>query len=171
MKRIALLLGVVVALFSCNSTHQNNTENAEDASKVIFVSLQDLQAKGAELVGKEIETQGIVDHVCRHGGKKILLVADGVDVHVVSENRFSEDLMTKELKVRGVVKEDRTDEASLLKIEEDAVCKECEKEDDKSRQERIINYVKVMRDSLKNAGVDHFSEYYLEYVSHEEVSE
>ncbi len=173
MKRIALLLGIASLLFACNpsetSKKQENTELKEPT--VTFIALKDLQAKGTEYLDKEIETQGIVDHVCKHGGKKILLVADGADVHVFNNERFDENLATQEIKVRGTVKEDRIDEAYLLKLEEDAINSHSEGADNEERQERIINFVNTMRDSLKNAQVDHFSEYYLEYISHEEIKE
>ncbi len=173
MKRIALLLGIATLIFACNPTETANKE--ENSSKtetdITFIPLKDLQKKGAEYLDKIIETQGIVDHVCKHGGKKILLVADGADVHVFNDERFDENLMTQEIKVQGTVKEDRIDEAYLLELEGEAINSHSEGEDHEQRQERIINYVNTMRDSLENAEVDHFSEYYLEYISHKEVKE
>ncbi len=169
MKQFIILVSAIALLSSCN----NCTEPTETTEDVVvnenFVALADLQAKGAEFLDKEIQTQGIVDHVCKHSGKKILLVGDGVDIHVISEDRYEDDLTGKEITVTAVVKEDRTDEATLLQIEEDAINSHSEGEEAETRQERMISYVNMMRDSLKNAGVDHFSEYYLESISHEEV--
>jgi len=170
MKKFIILFSAIALFSACNSTVTETTEEATDvANNENIVALKDLQAKGAEYLDKEIQTQGIVDHVCKHGGKKILLVADGVDVHVFSEERYDEAIVGKEIVVTGIVKEDRTDEATLLKIEEDAINIHSEGEEGETRQERMISYVNMMRDSLKNAGVGHFSEYYLDYVSHKEV--
>ncbi len=173
MKRIALLLGLATLLFACNPTETTQKEDNSNKTEteVIFIPLKNLQEKGAEYLDKVVETQGIVDHVCKHGGKKLLLVADGADVHIFNDERFDENLMTQEIKVQGTVKEDRIDEAYLLELEEEAINSHSEGEDSEQRQERIINFVNTMRDSLKNAQVDHFSEYYLEYISHEEVKE
>ncbi len=173
MKKIIILVSALALLTACNQSANTNqepiNESVEATTNDSFIPLTDLQSKGSEFIDKEIQTQGIVDHVCKHGGKKILLVGDGVDVHVFSEDRFDEGLVGKEIVVTGIVKEDRTDEASLLKIEEDAINMHSEGEEDETRQERMIAYVNMMRDSLKNTGKDHFSEYYLDYVSHKEV--
>ena len=173
MKKLIILASALALLTACNqstnTTQEATTDSVETTTNDPFIPLADLQAKGAENLNKEIQTQGIVDHVCKHGGKKILLVGDGVDVHVLSENRFEDGLVGKEIIVTGIVKEDRTDEASLLKIEEDAINMHNEGEETEKRQERMISYVNMMRDSLKNSGLDHFSEYHLEYVSHKEA--
>jgi len=171
MRKFIILFSAIALLSACNNSTETSTtkENEEITVEETIIALADLQNKGAEFIDQEIQTQGIVDHVCKHGGKKILLVADGADVHVFSEERYDETMVGKEIIVTGIVKEDRTDEASLLKIEEDAINMHSEGEEGETRQERMIEYVNLMRDSLKNSGVDHFSEYYLEFVSYKEV--
>ena len=181
MKKIIILLVAIATLSACdNASNTSKDEQALNESKVEFVALKDLQAKGADFVDQEIQTKGIVDHVCRHSGKKILLVADDVSVHVMAEERYDENLVGKEILINAIVKEDRTDEATLLQIEEDAINshkhsegEENDTEEDiaaaEARQERMIAYVNTMRDSLKNANKEYFSEYYLEFISTEEV--
>lgn len=168
MNKLFILIAATVLLSSCSNC--NHTEKADDAVVIENqLALENIQPQGAEFLGQEVKTQGMVDHVCRHGGKKILLVGDGVDIHVFAEERFDESITGKEIIVTGIVKEERTDEAVLLKMEEDAINSHNEGDDAEVRQERMISYVNLMRDSLKNSGVDHFSEYYLQYVSYEEV--
>lgn len=189
MNKFIILFTAIVLLSACNNTTETTEETTDVVSNENFIALSDFQAKGAEYLDKEVQTQGIVDHVCRHGGKKILLVADGVSTHVFAEERYDDDLTGKEIIVNGLVKEDRTDEASLLELEESVINVHTHGDDeakdpDKSeeeieeelaaqelRQESIIAYVNTMRDSLKNAGVEYFAEYYLEYISHKEVEE
>ena len=189
MNKFIILFTAMALLSACSNTVKETEETADVVNTENFIALADLQAKGAENLDKEIQTQGIVDHVCKHGGKKILLVADGVSTHVFAEERYDDDLTGKEIIVTGFVKEDRTDEASLLELEESVINIHTHGDDeavdpDKSeeeiaeelaakelRQESIIAYVNTMRDSLKNAGVEYFAEYYLEYISHKEVEE
>ena len=184
MKKIIIFLVAIAALTACNNTAETKSNKGLEAqANVEYVALKDLQENGADFLDKEIQTKGIVDHVCRHSGKKILLVADDVSVHVMAEERYDANLVGKEILINAIVKEDRTDESTLLKIEEDAInshkhSDEEEKVDEETeeeiaaveaRQERIIAYVNTMRDSLKNANKEYFSEYYLEYISYEEV--
>jgi|GEM_PF-598968 len=157
-------LGFTAILASCSQKPAGDA-NTEQADTTTMINLKDFQAKGAEYLNREIRTTGIVDHVCKHGGKKILLVADDASVHVFNKDRFEESIVGKEVEVKGIVKEDRTDEAALLKIEEDAINAHSEGEEAEAKQERMIQYVNMMRDSLKKSGVDHFSEYYLDFVS------
>ncbi len=91
-----------------------------DSAKMIL-SIGEFNANADKYVDKEVEIKGIVDHVCKHGGKKILLVSDDGDIHVFSKERFNEDLVGSELIVKGKVIEKRIDEAYLLKWEEDAI--------------------------------------------------
>jgi hypothetical protein len=171
MKKYFILLSVVALLSSCNCDTQDVKEDKTDelAVAVNLITISDLQSNGADYINKEIRTQGIVDHVCRHSGKKILLVADDVSIHVMSEERFDENIGGKEIILNGIVKEDRTDEASLLQLEEDAINSHSEDEEAKESEEALTNYVNTMRDSLASCGVDHFSDYYMELVSYEEV--
>ena len=187
MRKLIILITAIALLSACNNTETVKTDDVSVEGTLI--TLADLQAKGAENLDKEVQIQGIVDHVCRHGGKKILLVADGVSTHIFAEERYDDDLTGKEIIVTGFIKEDRTDEASLLEIEESVInvhthgddeAKDPNKSEEEIaeeveaqelRQESIITYVNNMRDSLKNAGVEYFAEYYLEYISHKEVDE
>ena len=178
MKKIIILLVVVATFTACNNSVEDKSNVEQAVSKVEYLALKDLQAKGADFIDQEIQTKGIVDHVCRHSGKKILLVADDVSVHVMAEERYDADLEGKEIIINAIVKEDRTDEATLLKLEEDAINSHKHSEGEETeeeiaaaeaRQERMIAYVNTMRDSLKNTNKEYFSEYYLEYISTEEV--
>jgi hypothetical protein len=173
MKKIALFFSVIALLTACNNqqatTTDETTELAQNEST--FIALKDIQTEGVNFIDQEIQTKGLVDHVCKHGGKKILLVDDGVDIHVFNDERFEEEIVGKEITVTGVVKEDRIDEAYLLKLEEDAINSHSEGEDAEEKQEKMIVFINMMRDSLSNAGVDHFSELYLQFVSYEETKE
>lgn len=171
MNKFFILLATAFLFAACNPTtkSESNDEQISEESPATFIPLKEIQSKAINFIDQEIQTQGIADHTCKHGGKKILLVDDDISVHVFSEDRFDDNITGKEIKINGIVREVRTDEASLLKLEENAINSHSSGEDAELRQERTIMYVNMMRDSLKNMGVDHFSEYSLEYVSHEEV--
>lgn len=101
-------------------SHKDDNSKSKDNS--VF-TLGEFAAIAGDYVEKEINVAGIVDHVCKHGGKKILLVSDEGDTHVFSKNRFDDKIVGSKIIVAGIVKEDRIDEAYLLKWEEDAINK------------------------------------------------
>ena len=118
-------------------------------------------------MNKEIKLKGIVDHVCKHGGKKILLVSDDGDAHVFSEERFNEALMGNEIIVTGVVLEERIDEAYLLKMEEDNIKSHSEGKSNKDQFNNKMKHLQQYRDKMKTDSVDYISNYSLQYTSHD----
>lgn len=174
MKNFLISIGVMVLVFSCaDATKQKDKENKEavEVSEKPLIALADFDSKAGEFVGKEVQVKGIVDHVCKHGGKKILLVNDKGDVHIESETRFDDALVGDEILVDGVVTEFRVDEAYLLKKEEDHIQSHKEGKDSNEAYEEKMEHLQAYRDQMKEENVDHLSFYSLDYVSHKVESE
>jgi hypothetical protein len=174
MKKI-LILSLVASMFLACSTNQSNqaeevaTEVAEINIPVIDLARFDIDA--GQYVNSEIAVSGIVDHVCKHSGKKLKLVTDGASVHVDSETRFEDALIGSEINLKGIVRELRVDESYCLQMEEDNISKHKEgetNEEDFTHKQKLI---KTYRDSMAVAQVDHLSYYTLEFVSFEKDSE
>ncbi len=173
MKRIILILIVLVFTVSCskntkkeNKTEVQNTEQTNKTTDKPVLALADFNKKAGKWIGKEVQVNGIVDHVCKHGGKKLLLVNDEGDVHVVSETRFDDALIGDEVALTGVVKEFKVDEAYCLQKEEDHMQNHKEGTDSDEVYAKKMKEIKSYRDSMKVAGVDHLSFYSLDYISH-----
>ena len=170
-----LILSLVASMFLACSPNQSNqeeevtTEVAEVSIPVIELARFDIDA--GQYVDSEIAVSGIVDHVCKHSGKKLKLVTDGASVHVDSETRFDDALIGSEINLKGIVRELRIDEGYCLQMEEDNISShkegETNEEDFTHKQELIKSY----RDSMAVAQVDHLSYYTLEFVSLEKDSE
>jgi len=178
IKKFLFLSAIVVIFASCGEDSNTNTTPNDTATietvknaEATEILMSDFEAKASEFVGKEVKVSGIVDHVCKHGGKKILLVDGDNSIHVFNDERYDESLAGSKITVVGVVEEEKVDSASLvelLKHEEGSHGDKDNKEDVK-RIERVKQYIKTMQDSLQKTGLDHFSDYSLKYVSHTEV--
>lgn len=168
MKKIVLLISIVALFISCEDTSKK--KNIEEAAKIPTLALAEFDAKAGEFLDKEIQVKGIVDHVCKHGGKKILLVNDEGDVHIESETRFDDAMVGDEVTINGIVTEFRVDEAYLLKKEEDHLQNHKEGTDSKDVYDQKMEKLQYFRDSMKVAKVDHLSYYSMDYVSHEVVT-
>ncbi len=173
-KKFLTIVAIAGLFASCGGgaqTEENKSETNVETEQIIpEIVLGEFEAEAGKHVDSEILVTGIVDHVCKHGGKKILLATDDGDVHVMSDTRFNDDLMGSEIVVTGIVREERYDEAYCLKMEEDNINSHSEGETDDELFERKKEHVAFLRDSMKSAGVDHLSSYSLEYVSHKEKS-
>ena len=174
MKKSIIIISVLALSISCTDTNKidNNaeTENMEisdNTTNLPVLTIAEFEVKAAEWVDKEVQVNGIVDHVCKHGGKKLFLVSDDADVHVVSETRFDDALIGNEITVTGIVQEFRVDEAYCLLKEEDHIQNHKEGTDSDEVYDQKIKEIQSYRDSMKVAGVDHLSFYSLSYVSHQ----
>lgn len=160
-------------LFSCggenNADGNDSTSASADSTEIqaAELKLSELNEKAPEYVDKEVKITGIVDHVCKHGGKRLLLVSDDNDIHVDAEVRFDDNLAGSEIVVHGILREERVDEAYLTQWKEDAINKHSEAEDAEERLAMVEEKIKFYRDSMEQAGVKHLSFYNLEYLSHE----
>jgi len=175
MNKLFLVLSLAVFFISCGEggTQKEISSNADKAVseqkeiKNPELALADFDQKAAKWVNKEVKVKGIVDHVCKHGGKKLLLVNDDGDVHVESDSRFDDALVGDEITLTGIVKEFVVDEAYCLQKEEDFIQDHKEGKDNDKVYENKMKQIKSYRDSMKTAGVDHLSFYSLQYVSHQ----
>lgn len=173
MKNLAYVLICMILLTSCkNESKQAESIDQDQTEKVAeapLIAIADFDKKAGEFVSKEVKVKGIVDHVCKHGGKKLLLVTDDGNVHVTSDSRFEEELVGSEIALNGVVAEERIDEAYLLKMEEDNIKSHSEGQSSDEQFEAKKEHIQQYRDQMKTNKTDHISNYSLEYVSHVEI--
>jgi hypothetical protein len=171
MKKIFSLFAIVAIFFAaCNGSNgneENNTDSLQTAlneQSVVF-NVDDFDSIAKNFVDKEIQVKGIVDHVCKHGGKKLFLVGDAGDLHVEGEEKFSDSLAGSYVIVTGTVREFKVDEAYCLQQEQDNIKSHKEGQTDKQIFEQKKKHIAEYRDSMKVAKVDHLSFYSLEYKS------
>ena len=170
MKKIVFLLSVIFTVISCKTEPKKVVEIEKITTiETPVLALSEFDTKAGNYINKQVSVQGIVDHVCKHGGKKILLVTDNGRVHITSEERFDEALMGSEIILTGIVLEERIDEAYCLKMEEDNIKSHSEGKSDTEQFKAKKNHVQKYRDEMKANNTDHISNYSLDYVSHTEV--
>ena len=173
MKNIVFLVVLISVLISCKTDTKKVESSPQEEGMVLsespMIALGEFDSKAGDFISKEIKVQGIVDHVCKHGGKKILLVTDDGKVHITSDVRFDEALMGSEITVAGIVLEERIDEGYCLKMEEDNIKSHSEGTSNKDQFEAKKEYIQQYRDQMKADSVDHISNYSLKYVSHTEA--
>lgn len=119
------LIALLFITVSCENSSQkaSNTETeATEVEVVTPVDLADFSSKAGDLVGKQIELYGMIDHVCKHGGQKMFLVNEDGEVRVkivTGENMaaFNTELEGESVNVIGIVDELRIDEEYLKEWE------------------------------------------------------
>ena len=123
---IALLIFTV----SCENVEKEKQASEEAVEvvemEVLAVDLADFKTEAEGLVGKQILLNGMIDHVCKHGGQKMFIVNENADARikvVTGENMaaFNTELEGESVKVVGVVDELRIDEEYLREWEEEVL--------------------------------------------------
>ena len=176
IKRFLSIVAIAALFASCNNAGTNEEENNADstvveatAEEIPVILITEFAEKAGDYVDKKVKVTGIVDHICKHGGKKIQLVADDVDVHVFAEEKYDEALTGSEITVLATVTEFRVDEAYCLKMENDMIKEHSEGEDNDEHIKAKKAQIQHFRDSMKTTSVDHLSFYDLQYISHEVI--
>jgi len=168
-KKIFTYIFSILALAACTNSQKTNNEKSttQTTEKIETIQLADFNSQAANFVNKKVELSGIVDHVCKHGGKKILLVnAEGTArVHIESANRFKDSLTGNNVSVIGIVKEFVVDEAYCQSLEEKEIKNHSEGQDNEQLKAANKKQAQFYRDSMKNAGLNHLSFYSLDFVS------
>ena len=165
MKKAFLFVFLVTITVACQDSAKNTEVQQAATNKIPVLTIDSFDLEAGNYVNQEVAIAGIVDHVCKHSGKKLKLVTDGGSVHVDSETRFDDALVGNQIQLKGIVRELRIDESYCLQMEEDNIKKHREGTSNDEQYGHQQNQIKQYRDSMAVAGVDHLSYYTLEFVS------
>jgi len=126
MKKTMVLLFSLVVLFSC--TNQTKQKKDEKSTELTVLTVDELQAQGKDLVGKEVMVKGTVTHVCKEAGARCFMMGSTEDVSIRIEagliGSFTQEQMGSDIQVRGTLKEVQLDEEDLAEMEKSAAAGE-----------------------------------------------
>lgn len=122
MKKTVLAIVAIMSLFivSCGSkSGESQTANVEES-----LTVDDVLDNADKYLGDTIVIEGECSHLCKHGGRKAFLASAKADRLLRAEaagsfGAFAKETIHKVLKVKGVLVEDRIDEAAINKMEAD----------------------------------------------------
>ncbi|MBN2746760.1 MAG: hypothetical protein JXR34_08530 [Bacteroidales bacterium] len=118
MKKFLLILSVVAFMVSCNSQKANEeTVNEEN-----IMTVDELQANFENLVDSLVVFKGEVDHVCKHGGTRMVVFNPETDnsIHVEageSGNFRADEVANHEVIVYGKVLEMKVDDLYIENLQ------------------------------------------------------
>lgn len=156
MKHLFLLF-VIAAMVACtNSTDKADKENmegdvVENADKVF--TTDELKANFADYTGKEVTVEGIVKHVCSHGGVKMFIKGDSTNIKIMageSGNFVKDEVMYNKVAVTGVVEELVIDKDYIMQMEADLEADIANGEFDKPKEDAEMHE----EDNPEHEGLD-----------------
>lgn len=137
IKKIYLLLFVAVIFAACNNNQapveNTDAEQEETAKEITELTVANFEEMAADLVGEEIVIKGLVNHTCKHSGKRMFIVAEDSEESieiVAGENidTFEAELEGSDVIVNGIVAELRVDENYLAEWEAEIMNEDEEEE-------------------------------------------
>ncbi len=185
---IALAAVLCVALFGCSSKTSSEKVDIQDEALTVDNVLDNAE----KYVGDTIVIEGECSHLCKHGGRKAFLASAKADRLLRAEaagstfGAFPKESIHKVLQVKGVLVEDRIDEAAVQKMEADYAKVEevhgenvevgCESEKAAQGQAEINTFAARMKDyrtkiaeRQAKEGKAYLSFYHLNAISYEIV--
>lgn len=118
MKKLLALI-MIAATFGVVSCKTGGDAEYKDA-----LTVEQMDAKFAEMVGKEVKVTGMVTHTCKHGGTKMFMMGQDTNITIkidagASGNFKADEVEGMEVGVTGVVEEFRITEDDVVKMEAD----------------------------------------------------
>ena len=166
------------SLFACNSS--DKTGQNENKGEIMEVTLPELMENTEEYVNQSVLITGIIDHVCREGGKKMFLVdpesEERIKITVGKKiPSFDVELEGSELLVTGIFEELVINEDYLAKWEEELISKHDTLEAGHAQTESgemadqglhvgDMQQINSYRKQLEESGKDHIAFYSIECI-------
>ena len=177
MKSIKFLFLVLMTLFfACNEKSGGSSSSADITDIEVVenvVLVDDLMSDPDAYVGKVIEVEGLVTHVCKHSGKRLHLTSAATNEMVRVEatgdiNQFERELEGSDVRITGLVQKQVIDEDYISKWENEMANKGENHDHSESTEEseQITN----MRKRLENSGQDQLVSYWVDGTSFFEVN-
>lgn len=115
---LTLLMIAAVFAISCTNTKTNKTDNSEQKTEVCppSISVDSFLVIAANNVNKELTVKGTIDHVCKHGGKRVKIFSNCPSKSIHGEagegiGAFKAELEGSDICLTGTVIETRIDMA------------------------------------------------------------
>ena len=163
-KFIAVFALIGIITLGCNESSNNESDGVDSTATetVEAISLEALYADANAHIDDTVKITGLVDHICEHGGKKIFLVQDELNIKIFAKEKFEEEIVGKDVIVNAVLRETRIDSAYLAEWEEEVKANhEAEDEESVAAMKRISH----MRDSVAGTDDGFLSHYFMDFVS------
>lgn len=163
MKFNSFLAMVAAALMmvACGN-NQNNKAAEEQAEVAQAVMIDQVLAEGEALADQLIEIEGVCTHICSHSASKIFLLGENegktIRVEAAELGSFDQKCVNSIVKVKGILHEERIDEAYLQTWEE-RIANKTEEKHGEGDGEGGCDTEKAARGETANTSVERIADF------------
>lgn len=165
------IIAICLLCLSCNPKQKETKEgslekNQLDQTETSVVTIDQLLVNADKLVGKEVNFRGLVNHVCAHSGKRCILKNATGDLSIRVEatgnlEGFDKEMAGRDIKVSGILREKRLDEAAIDEWEVEVKAKHASEEEEENCSSEMAN-IKEMRGWMKENNKNYYAIYYVD---------
>lgn len=184
---VALMAITFIGTACGNKQQKSASEATTEQSASSALEIDSLLANAESLAGQEVTIEGVCTHTCKHGAKKIFLMGSDdtqvIRVEAGTLGAFDPKCVNSIVRVTGILKEQRIDEAYLQNWEAQLKAQTAEKHgtgeagcdtEKKARGEtattpeaRIADFRAKIADRKAKTGKEYLSFYFMEANSYE----
>ena len=107
------MIAACFTMMSCGG----GKKQSQTTEEVAAMSIDEVMAKAADLVEQTVVIEGVCTHTCSHGAKKMFLVGSDdsktLRIEAGELGAFDTKVVNNMVTVKGIIKEERIDEAYL----------------------------------------------------------
>lgn len=189
--KLMIILAAATMCVACGGNNsKKSTSTATDvAQNTTSMEIDAVLAGAEELTDQTIVLEGICTHICKHGGTKIFMMGSDdtktIRIEAAKLGSFDQKCVNSIVKVNGILREERVDEAYLQRWEA-AVATQTDKqhgevetgcdsekaargETGNTVAERIADFREKIAARKAAVGKEYLSFYYVEALSYEVV--
>lgn len=123
-KFMFIVAASMALVFASCGGNASSEKAAETEVVATALEVDDLLANADSLAGQQVELQGICTHICSHGATKIFLMGSDdtktIRIEAAELGAFDQKCVNSIVNVKGILKEERIDEAYLQRWEAQA---------------------------------------------------
>lgn len=189
--KLMILLAAATMFVACggNNSKKATSTATEVAQNTTSMEIDAVLAGAEELTDQTIVLEGICTHICKHGGTKIFMMGSDdtktIRIEAAKLGSFDQKCVNSIVKVNGILREERVDEAYLQRWEA-AVAAQTAKQHGEAETgcdsekaargetgntvaERIADFREKIATRKAAVGKEYLSFYYVEALSYEVV--
>lgn len=125
MKTKFSLIAALIVFAATIMTGCNSGKTADDSAEGDAITVDSILANPDNYVGQTVTIEGVVSHLCKHGGRKAFVLGETdscmirCDATEEMGGVFPQECVHNPIKVTGVVVESRLDEQAIRQLEEE----------------------------------------------------
>lgn len=189
--KLMILLAAATMCVACGGNNSKKaTSTATDvAQNTTSMEIDAVLAGAEELTNQTIVLEGICTHICKHGGTKIFMMGSDdtktIRIEAAKLGSFDQKCVNSIVKVNGILREERVDEAYLQRWEAAVAAQTAKQhgevetgcdsekaargETGNTVAERIADFREKIAARKAAVGKEYLSFYYVEALSYEVV--